>query len=90
MKVKVPTRYKDDTEWYERDDELYCPNCGHKGTVWSNCIGDYYEGFTYLCVQCGSNFTMPRLEDGGDYKKQVEAIRQSLQSEGDTWNSLTS
>ncbi len=46
--------------------ELFCPNCGKRGCVWSeDDPGDYYVGPDYLCLACSTVFEMPSMTVAG-------------------------
>src|SRR5208283_2941606 len=46
--------------------ELFCPNCGKRGCVWSeDDPGDYYVGPDYLCLACSTVFEMPSITVAG-------------------------
>lgn len=62
---------------------FYCPVCG-KQPVWGEQgPGDYYEGSEYLCLTCGTTFTLPSCSDvPNDNKHDVQrlaGIRQHLE-----------
>jgi predicted RNA-binding Zn-ribbon protein involved in translation (DUF1610 family) len=43
----------------EKQDDLFCPNCGKKKVYREMDEGDYYQGPDYYCISCKCNFTMP-------------------------------
>lgn len=63
-------------ESYEKT-ELYCPGCGTKG-LWDELdAGDYYVGENFVCVACGSVFTMQyqgKREDNWQDRQRVESL----------------
>ena len=74
---QVTTRY----EWgehvssYEREDTIFCPNCGQMGVWTESGAGDYYVGPTSLCTACSYVFHLP-CSGVANYKPDQEAIKQ--------------
>lgn len=71
------------TSWFEKT-EIYCPNCG-KRDVWKNDDGgDHYVGEDYYCLDCNSEFNLPRLsvpDDEDDMNWQCKQILNGLKNE---------
>lgn len=58
---------------YQREPDLYCPNCG-KQSVWGEAHeGDYYCGPEYACADCAYVFTMPT---SGEDKEVAEQLKE--------------
>ena len=44
---------------YERDEVMYCPDCGVLGRIWYQADGgDYYVGERHFCGACATSFTI--------------------------------
>ena len=74
LEVKYELGHSYRETWNATD--LYCPSCGAKKVWVESGAGDYYEGPGHLCVECGADFTMPRLGLGNSWqdKQRREAI----------------
>ena len=60
-----------DSTWEETD--LHCLQCG-KPSLWAENGGDYYQGETHICLDCGYYFNLPGYPSDGNedaQKKQV-------------------
>ena len=63
-------------ETFEHDTVLFCPHCGLNG-VWIECSeGDYYQGPTFICVECGTSFTMPGFNPRSKNKQDMQRAEQ--------------
>ena len=78
--VKYPAGHSY-TFQYEKDEDIYCPNCGREGHVWcERGLGDYYVGPSYYCGACTYSFT---IQCGGVIKRDshyfsiIKAIRKA-------------
>ncbi len=43
----------------EKDEAIFCPNCGVKEVYVAIGEGDYYEGPPHFCKNCNNAFTLP-------------------------------
>lgn len=43
----------------EKDEAIFCPNCGVKEVYVVVGDGDYYEGPQHFCKNCHNSFTLP-------------------------------
>ena len=59
--MKVIKKIQDSELVYdvEKDDAIFCPNCGAKEVYVANGKGDYYEGPQHFCKNCNNSFTLP-------------------------------
>lgn len=59
----------------EKNNDLYCPNCGNKGVYEETGDGDYYEGPSMYCIECKTEFSMPYLDNDSDIRLEDEETR---------------
>jgi len=74
VKYEAGHSYKEN---WDVENNVHCPACGKK-PVWLNQgEGDYYEGAEYLCIACGTSFTLPTFNKDMNWQKEqrLEAIR---------------
>ena len=69
--VKYPAGHSYSFQYILAD--CYCPECGSgNDAVWvEDDMGDYYQGPTFVCVDCSSSFTMPYCGDATEMDLQV-------------------
>lgn len=53
-------------EEYEKENNLYCPNCGKKSIWIEQGGGDYYEGANHICTSCRCQFSLPTMSTKKD------------------------
>lgn len=72
---KEKVSHESKQEW-EKVDE-YCPFCGHQN-LWMGDGDDYYQGRTYLCVDCDSMHHLDLCGNASDrtYQQVLAAIRE--------------
>ena len=65
-------------EVWEPDGVPFCPHCGQPD-VWVECSeGDYYEGPTFLCLMCGTSFTLPSYNPNSKRNTDIQRRAQLL------------
>ncbi len=66
-----------ESKWIVEKTEEYCPFCGHQ-SLWVCDGDDYYQGRTYLCVDCDSMHHLDLCGNADDdsYQQVLEAIRE--------------
>ena len=59
--MKVIKKIDDsESEYYvEKDEAIFCPNCGVKEVYVAIGGGDYYEGPPHFCKNCNNSFSLP-------------------------------
>jgi len=67
-----------DSIWGKTD--LHCLNCGSSGLYAEN-EGDYYQGETHICLDCGYYFNLPCDPSDGNEDEQKKQILKHLRSE---------